>query len=194
MILGLGHPRTGTGFTSKLCCLWGLDVGHEVRKFHGVVDWRYVMPSGPYPFNRRLPDRPEFKHLIYNVRDPKTSIASILYTENTNLWSREYRSSFLKYPHTNALEFTISSIVTFDKLINSMHPNCTFRIEDQQKKLYDYLESVGYTIKYVEYNTPVNTRQHSTLENALTEHTASSFHQKLMHNFCDKYGYSRINF
>ncbi|WJE87998.1 hypothetical protein YFHUAIHA_CDS0125 [Phage C48C1] len=196
MILGLGHPRTGTGFTSKLCTLWGLDVGHEKIRSDGIIDWRYVMPYGPYPFNsmRNVTKRPNYDHLIYNVRDPNTSLPSILFTEDANMRSKVFRSSFLKYPHSNPIEFSISSIATFDKMICDIKPDLTYRIEGQQKKLFNFLESTGYPVKYKEFSTPVNTRPHSTLDDALSHHSVSPFHQKLMHNFCDKYEYPHINF
>ena len=47
-ILGLGHTRTGTGYTSKVLSDWGLDVGHEVMRKHGIVSWLLVKPKGPY--------------------------------------------------------------------------------------------------------------------------------------------------
>lgn len=196
MILGLGHPRTGTGFTSKLCTLWGINVGHEKSRSDGIIDWRYVMPYGPYPFNsmRNVAKRPNYDHLIYNVRDPNTSLPSILFTEDANMRSKVFRSSFLKYPHSNPIEFSISSIATFDKMICDIKPDLTYRVEDQQKKLFDFLESTGYSVKYKEFSTPVNTRSHSTLDDALSQHSVSSFHQNLMHNFCDKYEYPHIIF
>lgn len=196
MILGLGHPRTGTGFTSKLCKLWGLNVGHEKSQSAGIIDWRYVMPYGPYPFNsmRDIAKRPNYDHLIYNVRDPNASLGSIMYTEDANMRSKVFRSTFLKHPHSNPLEFSISSIATFDKLITALRPDCRYRIEDQQETLFNFLESAGYSVSYVECSTPVNTRLHSTLDDALSQHSVSSFHQKLMHNFCDKYDYPHINF
>ena len=36
-ILGLGHPRTGTGYTSALCRLWGLSIGHERLENDGRI-------------------------------------------------------------------------------------------------------------------------------------------------------------
>lgn len=196
MILGLGHPRTGTGFTSKLCTHWGINVGHEKRQSDGIIDWRYVIPYGPYPFNsmRNVTKRPSYDHLIYNVRDPNTSLASILFTEDANMRSKVYRSTFLKYPHSNPLEFSISSIATFDKLIVDLNPDLTYRIEDQQRNLFDFLDSAGYAVKYKEFSTPVNTRTHSSIEDALSQYSVSSVHQKLMRNFCDKYDYPHINF
>jgi len=39
LILGLVHPRTGTGYTAKLLQSWGLDVKHEKMGKDGTVDW-----------------------------------------------------------------------------------------------------------------------------------------------------------
>jgi len=45
LILGVGHPRTGTGYTAKLLQSWGLDVGHEKMGEHGTVDWSLAPAS-----------------------------------------------------------------------------------------------------------------------------------------------------
>ena len=75
LILGVGHPRTGTGYTAKLLQSWGLDVGHEVMGEHGTVDWSLAageksLWSGGSDFREW-----DWQHIIYCVRDPRESIA-----------------------------------------------------------------------------------------------------------------------
>ena len=72
-ILGLGHPRTGTGFTSSILNSWGLEVGHEKLERDGVVAWQLAVENGPWPYMADFPNV-ESEILIYNVRDPRTSI------------------------------------------------------------------------------------------------------------------------
>lgn len=194
MILGLGHPRTGTGYTAKLCRLWGLKVGHEMPRADGVVGWQYVHPTGPYPFDASVQSgRPQYDHLIYNVRDPSYSLASIIHTEDIVSDSRKFRSNLIDIPSKNKVEFAISSIITFDKLITELKPNITYRIEDQQQELFDYLSGV-YPLKYVESTNKTNTREHSGLEAAIGGYEVSTLHRDLLDAYCDKHGYNQVKF
>ena len=83
LILGLGHPRTGTGYTSNLLKTWGLDVGHEKMGADGIIAWQLVSDIEPRIFMEDFDSsRYTYKYLIYNVRDPRGSIPSIALTEN----------------------------------------------------------------------------------------------------------------
>lgn len=198
MILGIGHPRTGTGFTSHLCKLWGLDVQHELMGTQGTSDWRYIKPEGPYPFGHTdhpaLDQRPHYDTLVYNVRDPKTALGSIIYTEDMSPESVRYRTELFTLPFSNRIERSIASMVAFDDIMTEMNPDITYRIEDQQEVLFDGLSERGYDVTYVHCDTPVNTRPHLTLDDALLYYTVSPEHQILINNICDKYNYKPIEF
>ena len=195
MILGLGHPRTGTGFTSKLCQMWGLDVGHEYMGDDGIIDWHLVKASGPYPYHKgpKFSRRPEHDMLIYNIRHPKDTIPSVVFTEDTNKSSLKYREPLFTIPYSNKVERAIASIIAFDDIISAMKPDITYRIEDQQTNLFEVLVE-DHDIEYEEYNTPYNTREHRTLDDALCYYDVSIEHQLLINVFCDKYGYTPIDF
>ena len=194
MILGLGHPRTGTGFTSKLCQTWGLDVGHEKVGLHGVIDWRYITPRGPYPFVGALNARPEYDTLVYNVRNPKDALGSIIYTEDMNTQSLRFRKKLFTIPFENRVEQSIASMIAYDDIMTEMKPDIVYRVEDQQEVLFDGLLSSGYDIEYKKWNIPVNTRDHLSLDDALGYYQVSQEHQILINTLCSKYDYPHIDF
>ena len=193
-ILGLGHPRSGTGYTSKLCKLWGLEVGHEVIKKHGTVAWLLTKQTGPYMWMRTISKRPEYNHLVYNTRDPLTALPSVVYTENTNRDSFNFRKSFIVMNSNNPIENAIDSIVGFHNIIMDLKPNVVFKIETEQKKLFDYL-SKHYDIKYIEHVEKENTRQHKSFEDMIQQYgIPSKDHIEKINKYCKDCGYNEIKF
>lgn len=190
-IMGVGHPRTGTGFTAHTLNTWGLNVGHEKILEDGIVAWQFAVEDGPWPFIEGLEFRPKWEYLIYNVRDPRTSIASIAFTENSTLPYRINVGKALQSP--NKVEQAIYSILRWDQLISKMGPDIVYRIEDETPKLFEFLKSKGFEINWVEPVEKVNARHHWPLEK-LEEEMASvrpSARMKI-NAFCAKYGYDLL--
>lgn len=195
MILGLGHPRTGTKYTAKLCAVWGLKVGHEVPQKDGVVGWQYVKEVGPYPFDANPQKRrPNYDVLVYNTRDPRETLSSVIYTEDIVEKSFEFRFKLNDIPCENFVEFAISSIITFDNLITAMKPTITYRIEDQQEELFDCISQFYPHVKYREFTKKMNPRKHPALDEILSFQSVSTKHQDLLSAYCEKHGYSPIQF
>lgn len=198
-ILGLGHPRTGTGFTAKVLTQWGLPMGHEVFREYGSVNWALVNETGPYPFRAygwtaTQKKRPEYDHLVYNVRDPFFSIPSLAYTENDP--SKEafiYRRLKMGIPlDGNPIENAIQSILAFDQMILNLNPDIVFRIEDQQKRLFEYFVS-HYDIEYVKIRERANVRDHNNMASLLNVYgTPSKEFCDQIDSFCERHGYRNI--
>ena len=193
-ILGLGHPRTGTGYTATILNSWGLKIGHERLEEDGIVAWQLAINKGPWlylnDFDFKL--KPEF--IIYNLRDPKTSIPSIVYTENVKEESLQYRIKKGKViESSNRVEMAINSILQWDKLISAKNPDFIYRIEDQSNDLFSFLKSKGYNIEYKELNKQINSREHKGLQDLENELRAvrPSVKRKL-NAFCEKYGYDPL--
>lgn len=193
-VLGLGHPRTGTSFTSKLMKIWGLDVGHEKIGKNGVVAWQMINENGPFPFMKPIDYRPDYDCLTYNVRNPYYSIPSIVYTEDTKNKSFTYRKRVLEFEETdNKIENAILSLCYYDLKVSSMSPDVTFRIEDGQHSLYKTLHNKGFGVKYSEFNQPVNERTHKMFQEMLDDFGPVSAEAKqLIAGYCDKHGYAKI--
>lgn len=208
MILGLGHPRTGTRFISAKCLSLGLDVGHEALGKDGIVSWLLVKQKGPYPFMpSNVEKRPKYKHLVYNVRNPIHTIPSVVYTENTHPISLNFRKKLFQHSD-NHLENTIDSILYFDDIISNMKPNITFKVEEIEK-LEDFLHK-NYTChkkeNIVHFNcvadaawnytedltTVINKREHDNFSSLLRKYSVSNMHKDKINSFCKKYQYEEI--
>lgn len=189
-ILGTGHPRTGTGFTAHILQSWGLDVQHEALGKDGIVAWQLAVSEGPWVY------LPEFegidpKFIIYNVRDPRTAIASIVFTENVKPASTKFRvgrGGVLR--SSNRVEFACNSIIRWDQLITAKNPDFTYRVEDQEKELFDFLKSKGLDIEYKPSTGAINARKHEGIEEL--EHEKSTVRPSIkrrINEYCQKYGY-----
>ena len=172
-ILGVGHPRTGTGYTSKILSKWGLNVLHENIGKDGIVSWFLAFETGPFLWQNQFSHRPAYDHLIYNVRNPRESLASIVYTETPHTiysnfekqgntfvvnTSPRQRLDFISHrwrsarihgmEQKNPIESAIVSICAFNDMINYLKPDVTYRIEDQDKLLYEYLEKAARILNH----------------------------------------------
>ena len=197
-ILVVGHPRTGTGYTAKLLQSWGLDVQHERMGKDGTSDWSLASGDKSLWQDVNFKDY-EWDIIIYCVRDPKESIPSILYTEDKNLNSSEYRVKYGAFSnkHYNPIVNTIRSLDAWDNLINLLNPNFTYRIEDQEKELFDFLKNKGlvsiYSNKIV--GKKQNTREHKKWEEMLSEFDIFSKDKLVkLDKFCKRYGYNNLSF
>jgi hypothetical protein len=197
-VLGVGHPRTGTGYTTKLLKSWGLNVGHEVLEDDGIVAWQLVISQGPWPYMEKYGDNlnADFKVKIYCVRDPRQSLPSIVYTENTNKISFDYRASKTgRALIGNQLENAIKLLLAWDqKIMDEINPNIVYRIEHDSKMLYDRLVESGLQLtEHVELNERVNSRNHKSFEEMIEEfpNIAKSTIDGI-NDYCQRYGYAKL--
>lgn len=196
LILGVGHPRTGTGYTAKLLQSWGLDVGHEVMGEHGTVDWSLAPGEESLWQGVNFKDF-EWEHIIYCVRDPRDSIASIVYTEDIVDVSVNFRKrhGVGKSKFSNPIEHAIDSIYKWDSFISKLEPNVSFRIEEDSRDLYEYLVEVGLPAEWSSefIGARQNSRNHPTWKEMILEFGKISGKYKIMLNrYCSKYGYDLI--
>lgn len=194
-ILVVGHPRTGTGYTSKLLQSWGLDVQHEKMGKDGTSNWTYAAVESDAPlFDGKFSDH-EWHTIIYCVRDPKGTIASVAYTEDTNEHSLNYRKKWGKYKLTdNKLTNAIRSIVAWDKLIGKIKPHVTFRIEDGAEELFKQLQKRKVKVTWNDewLSKKDNARPHAGFDKLQEESGYILAREREKINaYCDKYGYDR---
>lgn len=149
-ILGLGHPRTGTGYHSALLRSFGLDVLHEVRGKDGIVAWQlaandkndnyvYILPRDVPVVNPEV--------ILYNVRDPFQSIPSIVFTEDIHQPSLAFRERHGVVKSANIVETAIRSLAQWDKLIEDRKFDLRWRVEDESLVVRDHLASMGFIIR-----------------------------------------------
>ena len=195
-ILVVGHPRTGTGYTAKLLQSWGLDVQHEKLGKDGTSAWPLAATEEENPifldFNFKQYD---WEIIIYCVRDPKDSLPSIAFTEDTKEASLQYRKKWgmFRTKHRSPIDVAIESLITWDELIEDMPPNYVFRVEDGEKELFQFLKnkkidvSLGKSI-----NKNYNARPHKKLDHLLKNNNLNNSYKKYINQYCKKYGYKEL--
>jgi len=195
LILGVGHPRTGTGYTAKLLQSWGVEVGHEFFGKDGIVAWQLAVKKGPWLFIKDNINA-NYKHKIYCVRNPRESLPSIVYTENIINESFTYRASNCNIALIdNPLENAIKLLLAWDnKIINQIRPDIIYRIEYDSKMLYDALKSRGLELqKYNNIEERVNQRTHHSFEKMMEEYpNINKDTIKGINDYCERYGYELL--
>jgi hypothetical protein len=194
-ILGLGHPRSGTGYTAAILSSWGLQVGHEIMQEDGIVAWPLAAETDNYIYLRDYEGSYEYDTTIYCVRDPRQTIASIVYTEDERKESLSFRANHGKFEiKSNRVENAIASILAWDRLC-SVKADFVFRVEDQARDLFEFLKPKYENLEWNEsvVNTPQNTRNHDSWESLLEESkTVNLLLKKGINRYCRKYGYEKM--
>ena len=194
-VLGVGHPRTGTGYTTKLLQSWGLKVCHEAFDEDGIVAWQLAVKEGPWVFIKDNIDA-DYQHKIYCVRNPRESLPSIVYTENTIDHSFNYRASKCgRALIGNPLENAIKLLLAWDdKIINDIQPDIIYRIEHDSQMLYDTLKSRGLELnEYTPLEEKVNQRVHLSFDQMMEEFPGiSQSVLKGINEYCERYGYEKL--
>jgi hypothetical protein len=197
----LGHPRSGTGFSSNTMKYLGYDVGHETIGCDGVSCWTFVTANDNYIVGRPKTSSEikisgitrqdlTYKTLIHIVRDPFLVLKSMFNTVEEN----EPAFKFLE-KHTNVdLTFTkiekiIWFIIEWNRMIKLLNPNFLFRVEDDIDNLENFLTSNGYTIHKKRTAPP---RNYNTRKNSNKPFSFSSNNKNLLSRLADhclEYGY-----
>lgn len=94
MIIGLGHPRCGTGFTASLLQQHGLDVGHEEIGADGTVSWMQVAKRSTPPWGTTLTEFPAGATVFLVARSPLGALNSVA-TENQQIRSIGFRAEVI---------------------------------------------------------------------------------------------------
>jgi len=194
-ILVVGHPRTGTGYTAKLLQSWGLDVQHERMGEDGTSDWSLASGDKSLWQDVNFKDY-EWDIIIYCIRDPKESIASIAYTEDINNISLSHREKWAKFKRANSrLVTTIVSLTSWNSMIMKLEPDFIFKVEDGQQNLFNFLKKRGFKVKKSKNIVPTdyNSRQHSNIDSLIEECGYILIRYKnRLNEYCDMYGYSHV--
>jgi GR25 family glycosyltransferase involved in LPS biosynthesis len=162
-ILALGHPRCGSGYTASLLSAFKQNVGHEQLLTDGICSWMFAV-FDQYPFagndGAKNRDFKYFKHIIHHVRSPLASISSIIRDDNYSEVSNNFRRKHIKInfdidvnQYDNSIERAVASYIYWNKIIENQNPNISFRVEDQQTKLYEYLLNNNLINSSIDFNS-----------------------------------------
>lgn len=94
MIIGLGHPRCGTGFTTSLLIQHGVQVKHEHIGEDGTISWLQVAKRGPSPWGNTLTEYPKDSRIFLVARSPLAALNSVA-TESKQIRSIGFRSQVI---------------------------------------------------------------------------------------------------
>lgn len=195
-ILVVGHPRTGTGYTAKLLQSWGLDVQHERMGKDGTSDWS-LTAKGTSIWQPVSYDQYKWETIIYCVRNPKETIASLVYTEDIHEDSISFRQDKGNFNgYENPVVTAINSILSWDSLASNI-ADFTYRVEDESEKLFEFLKGKGLPVKRAK-NEPSkqhNARPHPTFDEMIKENSYFQTRWKnSINEFCKRYRYKEIIF
>lgn len=94
MLIGLGHPRCGTGFAASLLRANGVDARHEEVGPEGIVSWMQLAKRGPAPWGNTLTEYPPAAKVFLVARSPLAALDAVA-TENQQIRSIGLRSQLL---------------------------------------------------------------------------------------------------
>ena len=148
----IGHPRGGTGYSSKLFKTFGFDIGHEKVNSSGISSWCFVTPDG-YNAWGSCSKRNEytFKWTFRAVRNPLDTINSLV-KNNEDLLSKELFQTWsgCKITEESPLDAAVQRYLCWEDTIEYWNDyiDFTFRVEDQQLDVFNYLQSIKYEPYY----------------------------------------------
>ena len=155
-ILAIGHPRSGSGYSSKLLQAFGLDIGHELMGKDGISSWMFAVidEKNPFALNKYAITRryTYFQYIIHHVRNPKDAIPSIIRENKFSKLSFQFRNKHLKKQfgidlndYVTELEKAAWSFLYWNKIIKQQNPDLVIRVESDRIKLLKFLREKKLT-------------------------------------------------
>ncbi len=157
-LLAVGHPRTGSGYTSALLKAYGLDIGHEEMGKDGIASWMFTVYDlhNPFYLNKYAKSRyfASFENIIMFARDPFTAIPSIMRENSAAEASYEFRRKHILRETNidlsqidNDLEKAIENYYLWSKIaIDKNKPALIVRVEYDDDILFDFLHKKGFEL------------------------------------------------
>ena len=147
----VGHPRCGTGFAAGFLRQMGLDIGHEADGKDGLSSWMFAVDDeAPYakdPIARRR-GALSWNKSIMPLRDIATAVPSIMRDNIFAPLSYDYRRrhilsrfGFDLNDLRNNFQRAVASYLFWNKIVLSTKPDIVFRIEQDCRALYDFVEA-----------------------------------------------------
>ena len=179
----LGHPRCRTGYMARLFQRIGFKVGHETMDEDGISSWLFAVISSKEvrwgSFKPEMRSRGlAFNHVVHVIRDPVTSIASIV-TESRA--SEEFRKQHVMiYEKSNPIERAVQSYVGWNKLISAQQPNLVVKLENAYPLVCDYMVknrvafNTGVRLPPTDFNSRKNRGDYPSIGYGEIENSISS--------------------
>lgn len=191
-ILGVGHFMGGTDIMSDLISSWGIEIGHNEMGEYGFSDWSILteLISGNENLNLEKNLR------IYCVRDPRIIINGLVNSKESESEIKEELYDIVGITSKNPILDSIMLINKWDSIIRDrINPSFIFRLEDQQKELFSYLENIFSVDLIYKENLECKTFDNLELAANLEKYLPTGIpkgYRSLINLYCRKYGYRSI--
>ncbi|MBT42247.1 MAG: hypothetical protein CMF12_06945 [Idiomarina sp.] len=148
-LLGVGHPRFGSGYLSKVLSAAGLQVGHERVRADGAVSWMFAVSDWVYPYgDRHSGHYTSFEFNFIFIRNPFSALPSCV-RENRAVNSFKFRRWHIYNAFgvdinefENEFDRAAISIIYWYKLCEQANPQ-TFVNIDNKESLRGFLAACG---------------------------------------------------
>lgn len=118
-LVGLGHPRCGTGFTAALLEQAGIEIGHERTRRNGIISWCAAAQTDKVPWGDALGPI-KFDHDVFCIaRSPLAALPSIV-PEMHRPRSYRFIAKTINTLHTD----TVMPEITADGLLKAALSYC----------------------------------------------------------------------
>ncbi|MGB3614086.1 MAG: glycosyltransferase family 25 protein [Elainellaceae cyanobacterium] len=151
-LLILGHPRCGSGYSSKLLSSFGLDIGHEKMGKDGISSWMFAADDAHLPYaqdeHAASTHNKYFKYTVHHVRDPRTAIPSIMRDIQHAPIAYRFRQRHIQLAYgvdldtySSELEKAVASYIHWNQMISDRGTDLVLRVEDGEAALLTFLQT-----------------------------------------------------
>ena len=188
----LGHPRSGTGFMSKLFQGFGYDIGHEKMGKDGISSWMFAVEDKQVFGDKSLYRKDfTFDIVIMSMRNPLDIVCSTYYT--TSDLSLIFRKKHINLEGLNKLEMTVKSVLEWYKIIELQKPNLKLYVDKAPEKvLSDFFKKIENRHRVAptkKINNKVNARSHPPMNLSFIKDNCNQNLVDGFVNFCKINGY-----
>ena len=197
-----GHPGAGLGSAAALLQNLGLDIGHETAGRDGLASWMFAANAEEYPFakdpiitcRRSL----YWETLLHVVENPLHAIPHIIAADAWTGTEADFRAKAILEEtgldlrrFESAIDRAVLSLAGWSRMVESMRPDLSFRIEDAETTLAAFLSARGRAAAHqgvVSRN--VGGREGDGTPPPPTDWaTLSAEARDSLNWYCDRYGY-----
>jgi hypothetical protein len=143
-VLGIGHPRGGTRYVSRLLVAAGVRALHEAKGRDGSVSCWLSAPDWYHPHANASGLRSEYPdaRLLHIIRHPLAAIASLSVFHHPSWWHWQEKHSGVEY-EPKSLDFYAQFWIRWNAMIDAQQPFARLRIEHPEETWPEIARALG---------------------------------------------------
>lgn len=143
-VLGLGHPRGGTRYVSRLLVAVGVRALHEAKGRDGSVSCWLSFPDWYTPHANGSGLRSEYPdaRLLHVIRHPLSAIASLSVFFHPSWWHWQEKHTGVEYVR-ESLDFYAQFWLRFNQGLEAQRPFARLRIEHPEETWPEIASELG---------------------------------------------------